>query len=104
MLLSGEGVYTPELLTSPSVSPGKDLGIGGRGFPADTEIVLGWSDGTGRITTVTTNGKGEFLLNFSTIRSQRPGLTTLVAQAHGWHHCLGAGRSRTNSPPHPPPA
>ncbi len=81
VLLSGDGVYVPTLLASPELTPGQDLGVGGSGFPANTDIVIGWSDGSGRSATVTTNDEGGFLLNLATKRSQSPGAATLVAQA-----------------------
>jgi len=81
VLLSGEGVYTPTLMSSETLTPGADLGVGGSGFPANTGLVLSWSDGSGRTALLTTNDKGDFLTILPTSRSQRPGRSTLVAQA-----------------------
>ncbi len=80
VLLSGDGVYVPQLLSNPTVKPGQDLGVGGTGFPSGTVVVLGWSDGSGLGTTVTTDATGAFLTNLPTKRGQPAGIETLVAQ------------------------
>lgn len=81
VLLSGEGVYTPLLLSAAGVSPGEDLGVGGIGFPANTDVVLRWSDGSGRSLTAHSDDTGTFLVNLTTTRNQPAGAATLVAQA-----------------------
>jgi hypothetical protein len=80
MLVSGEGVYDAKLMTPPTAPPGRDLGIGGSGFPANTGIVIAWNDGSGDAVLLTTDGDGNFLTYFPVSLSQRPGPTTLVAQ------------------------
>lgn len=81
VLLAGEGFYTPTLLSSPTLNPGDNLGVGGTGFPANTGVVLSWSDGSGRTALTVTDATGGFLTNLSTARSQRAGTSILVAQA-----------------------
>ncbi|MCU1394732.1 MAG: hypothetical protein JWM34_3160 [Ilumatobacteraceae bacterium] len=80
VLVGGTGVYTPQLVVPPTATPGRDLAIGGTGFPVDTGIVIAWNDGTGRAVLLTTDGNGNFLTNFPVSLSRRPGAATLVAQ------------------------
>jgi Tol biopolymer transport system component len=79
VLVSGDGVYMPQLIAPPSATPGRDLAIGGTGFPANTGLVVGWSDGKDSIL-LSTDDKGNFLTFFPVSLSSRPGAATLVAQ------------------------
>ena len=83
MFVSGEGHYTPVLLSNDGITPGQNLGIGGTGFPAKVAVVLGWSDGRGRSMTVITDDNGSFLTNLTVVKAQRPGEATLIAQVVG---------------------
>ena len=83
MLLSGYGYYAPKLIGNTAVTPGQNLGIGGSGFPANTEVTLGWSDGRGRTTTILTDAHGDFLTNIFVARSERPGTRTMIGQMFG---------------------
>lgn len=83
MLVSGEGVYDAHLMTPTTATPGRDLGIGGSGFPANTGIVVAWSDGSGRAVLLTTDPGGNFLIYFPVATGRRPGTATLVAQVPG---------------------
>ena len=80
MLVSGDGVYAAQLLTPPSAAPGRDLGIGGTGFPANTGVIIAWNDGSGGAVLLTTDGDGNFLTYFPVALGQHPGPTVLVAQ------------------------
>jgi hypothetical protein len=80
MLVSGDGMYAAQLLTPPSATPGRDLGIGGTGFPANTGVVIAWNDGSGGAVLLTTDGDGNFLTYFPVALGQHPGPTVLVAQ------------------------
>lgn len=80
MLISGDGVYDAKLLTEPTATPGREIGIGGSGFPADTGLVIAWNDGTGRAVLLTTDSGGNFLTYFPVSMSARPGTAVLVAQ------------------------
>lgn len=79
VLLSGVGEYKASIIASPFVRPGQDLGIGGTGFPVNAAVQIGWSDGSGRSTLVTTNAQGEFLTNLLVPRGQLGGTKTLIA-------------------------
>jgi WD40-like Beta Propeller Repeat len=83
MLISGVGVYSPTLVAPPTATPGRDVVIGGSGYPANTPVVIAWSDGSGRPLQVETDVHGKFVATFSLGLSQRPGPTTLVAQVAG---------------------
>ncbi|MEO6122737.1 MAG: choice-of-anchor D domain-containing protein [Ilumatobacteraceae bacterium] len=81
VLLAGEGFYSATLVSNATLVAGDNLGVGGTGFPADTGVVLSWSDGSGRTALVVTGDDGSFLTNLSTSRNQQAGTATLVAQA-----------------------
>ncbi len=83
MLLSGYGFYAPKLIGNTAVTPGQNLGIGGNGFPPNTAVTLGWSDGRGRTTTIITDAHGDFLTNVFVPRSERAGTRTLIGQMFG---------------------
>ena len=80
MLISGTGVYTPSLVAPSSATPGRDIVVGGSGYPADTPIAIGWSDGSGTMLDAQTDALGNFIATFPVALSQRAGATTLVAQ------------------------
>jgi len=62
------------------VAPGRDIVLGGSGYPANTTVIIGWSDGSGRPLEAQTNALGNFIANFPVALGQRAGTTTLVAQ------------------------
>jgi hypothetical protein len=80
VLVSGTGDYNATLLGPPSAEAGSDIGIGGTGFPANTGLVVSWSDSRGRSILLNTDAHGSFLTYFSVARGQRAGTATLVAQ------------------------
>ena len=80
-LLSGEGYYSAALLADPRVSVGSRLGVGGVGFPATTAITIGFSDGSGRSMTVTSDRNGTFLTTVLITKGQRAGRQVVLAQA-----------------------
>jgi len=79
VLLAGSGRYDASVMTSPVVRPGQNLGIGGTGFPVNTDVQINWSDGTGRSTVVTTDARGNFLTSLLIPRGQRGGAKVLIA-------------------------
>ena len=81
MLISGTGMYTPAFIAPPTATPGRDLVIGGSGFPVNTGVTVGWSDGSGDPLTVATDQYGKFVAHFPVDLGQRPGSTTLIARA-----------------------
>ncbi len=81
MLVSGTGVYTPAFIAPATATPGRDLVVGGSGYPVKTDLTLGWSDGSGDPMTVTTDQFGKFVAHFPVDLGQRPGPTTLIARA-----------------------
>lgn len=83
MLISGTGVYTPALVAPTSVTPGRDIVLGGTGYPADSSVVIGWSDGSGRALEAQTNSLGNFIATLHVDLGQRPGTSTLVVQVPG---------------------
>jgi len=80
VLLAGVGVYQPELIAAGTAEPGFFLPLGGSGFPANSEVLLSWSDGQGWTELVTADDTGFFLANLLVSRNQRPGEATLVAR------------------------
>ena len=83
MLVSGDGIYRPTLMTPTSATPGRDLGLGGSGFPANTGIVIAWNDGSGHAVLLTTDKGGNFLTYFPVSTGAHAGTATLVAQVPG---------------------
>ncbi len=105
MLISGDGVYQPTLMSATTAIPGRDLGIGGSGFPANTGIVVAWNDGSGRAILLTTDAGGNFLTYFPVATGRRPGTATLVAQVPGGPSAtsvLEVERVRTRTTTAPP--
>jgi len=80
MLVSGTGVYTPALIAPTSATPGRDIVLGGSGYPANTTVVIGWSDGSGTALEAQTDALGNFIATFRVSLVQRPGPSTLVVQ------------------------
>ena len=80
-LLGGEGFYSAAVLAASSVKTGAHLPVGGIGFPAKTVVTLGFSDGTGRSISVTTDAGGAFLTSILVTKGQRAGQQVLLAQA-----------------------
>ena len=81
MLISGTGIYTPVFIAPATATPGRDLVVGGSGYPVTTDLTVGWSDGSGDLLTVTTDQYGKFVAHFPVDLGQRPGSTTLIARA-----------------------
>jgi hypothetical protein len=90
VIVSGDGHYEPTLIVPPSVKPGDLLGLGVSGFPADSPVVIGWSDGSGQTATVVTNAKGEAIVQLRVGQGDRAGVRNLIAQVPG-----GAGAAAT---------
>ena len=63
------------------VRPGAELGIGGRGFPANSPVSIGFDDGGDPFTVVETNGGGNFLAIVTVPARLRVGQRLLVAAA-----------------------
>ena len=80
MLISGTGVYTPALVAPETATPGRDIVLGGSGYPANATVIIGWSDGSGRPLEAQADALGNFIATFPVDLSQRAGSTTLVAQ------------------------
>ena len=81
MLISGTGIYTPVFIAPATATAGRDLVVGGSGYPVTTGLTVGWSDGSGDPLTVTTDQYGKFVAHFPVDLGQRPGSTTLIARA-----------------------
>ena len=81
IFLSGEGIYTPSVITTATrIAPGRKLGIDGHGFPANSGVLIGWSDGSGRPALAITDITGSFVANMLVLKNEHPGPRTLVAQ------------------------
>jgi hypothetical protein len=80
VFVAGNAFYTPGIVTNASVTPGDDLPIGLEGFPANSAVVLTWSDESDAPMTVLTDGGGRVLTNLRIRQSAQPGTRTLVAQ------------------------
>ncbi|CAB4857659.1 unannotated protein [freshwater metagenome] len=79
IFVSGQGYYSPSLITTSHARPGARLGISGTGFPADATVLLGWGDGAGRTTLATTDATGAFITELLIPKGDRTGTRTLVA-------------------------
>ena len=61
VILAGDGVFEPELVTlERTVQAGDEFVLGGSDYPANTELVVVFGDGAGDVVNVTTNGGGGF--------------------------------------------
>ncbi|MCU1396943.1 MAG: hypothetical protein JWN62_52 [Acidimicrobiales bacterium] len=104
VLVSGDGFYDPKLVVPTTATPGRDMAIGGTGYPVKTGLLIGWSDGSGRAVLLTTDAHGNFLTEFPVSLSRRPGDAVLIAQVPGGPMASGTVtverlRVRTVSPP-----
>ena len=80
--VGGYAGYEPTFeVTDESVSVGEQLGIGLNGFPADTEVSIGFDDGSAPWARVTTNDVGAALALLQTPTRVRAGPHRLVASA-----------------------
>ena len=80
VLLSGSGVFAPELVTAePQFVAGRVMWFGVRGFRPNSVVHLAWADGRGRRTQVVTNGDGAALLALRVGAVERAGERTIVA-------------------------
>jgi hypothetical protein len=81
MIVAGAGSYDAATLATAAdrVVIGTRLGVGGSGFPANSTVVLAWSDGLGGTFTVTTSKNGTFLASLLLAPNERPGRRTLIA-------------------------
>lgn len=62
VILAGDGVFEPELVTLESaVHAGEEFVLGGSGYPANTELVVVFGDEPGDKVVVTTNDDGGFI-------------------------------------------
>jgi Tol biopolymer transport system component len=79
-MVGGYARYEPRLGTStPDVVAGGDLGIGGNGFPAGSEVRVGFDDDTEPLAAVTVGADGRFLVVIDLPALVRAGERRLVA-------------------------
>lgn len=79
-VVAGVGRYDGRLgVASPEVQAGGLLGIGIEGFPADSDVVVSFADGTRPVAVVRTNDDGGLLAQLRIGRRERGGARTLVA-------------------------
>ena len=80
--VGGYATYEPTFeVTADSVAVGAQLGIGLEGFPADTEVSIGFDDGSAPWGEVTTSDVGAALALLQTPTRVRAGVHRLVASA-----------------------
>jgi hypothetical protein len=81
-IVAGEATYAPEVgVAAPSVGVGAVLGIGGTGFPANSGIVLRFTDGVRPFAIATTNESGVFLIEIAIPLTERAGHRVLIASS-----------------------
>ena len=81
ILVSGDGHYAPTLAASEtSFLVGSRLTLTGAGYAPSVAVTIGWADGSGRTTTVTTDAAGGFVSTLLIRATDRAGERTLVAQ------------------------
>ena len=83
-VLGGFARYEPTFeVAKLSARPGEEVGIGGSGFPAGSEVAIGFDDGGRAFTNVTANDVGSFLAIVTLPGRLRIGQRRLVATAEG---------------------
>lgn len=85
-VLGGFARYSPTFETTAQTTdeparPGRPLGLGGAGFPPQTDVAIGFDDGSEPFATVTTNEVGSFLAIVNLPSRLRIGERRLVATA-----------------------
>lgn len=87
-VLAGYARYEPSVSVAvsepgavPEGRPGSEIGIGGRGFPAGSEVAIGFGDGSPPFATITANDDGAFLAIVRLPGRLRVGDRQLVATA-----------------------
>ena len=81
-LVSGDGEFAPQVvLSDDSVLAGDSVGIGGSGYPADTELRVRFGDAGGVLATTTTNADGGFLVEVKVGRNERAGSRRLIVES-----------------------
>jgi hypothetical protein len=82
MVPDGLGRYEPSFfLDRTEVDAGRDVGVGGNGFPPSTPVAILFGDDPSSRVDVVTNAEGVFLASIPTRLSERGGDRTIVAQA-----------------------
>ncbi len=82
VIVSGSGRYEPVIETDGLlVSPGGRLGVGGSGFPADTDVTLEFAPGGRPFATLRTSAEGTLLAEVIVPVDERTGRRQLVATA-----------------------
>jgi hypothetical protein len=82
VIVSGTGRYEPVIETDGlQVTPGGRLGVGGSGFPADTDVTLEFAPGGRPFATVRTSAEGTLLAEVIVPVDERTGRRQLVASA-----------------------
>jgi Tol biopolymer transport system component len=81
LIVSGDARWDPKIAVSNTVviAPAK-FTVVGNGFPANTAVLLSWSDGVGRPVLATTDGAGGLLADITVRPNDRPGNRHIVAQ------------------------
>lgn len=85
-VLGGFARYRPSIETTAQTTdavarPGRPLGIGGSGFPAETEVAIGFDDGSAPFASIDSNADGSFLAVITLPARLRTGERRLVATA-----------------------
>lgn len=82
VILAGDGVFEPELVTlERTVQAGDEFVLGGSDYPANTELVVVFGDGAGDVVNVTTNGGGGFIAFIPVQSNASGGAREVVVQS-----------------------
>jgi hypothetical protein len=82
MVPDGLGRYEPSfVIDRVEVDAGRDVGVGGNGFPPSTPVAILFGDDPSSRVDVVTNAEGVFLASIPIRLSERGGDRTIVAQA-----------------------
>lgn len=84
-VIGGRGRYEPTFERDPSTQagPGATIGVGGKGFPVDVAVAIGFDDGATPFATVQSTPNGTFLSQLVLPTRIRSGPRRLVATAPG---------------------
>lgn len=78
VIVSGVATYRPDVVTLDEIQAGRHLDVLGWGYPSDTVLVVGWSDGIGRAVVVETDERGEFVARLAINEREPLGRRELV--------------------------
>lgn len=82
MVAAGDGRYDPVFqVGTAEIEAGSELGVGGNGFPPDTQVSIMFGDDAREPFVITTNADGAFIVGVPIDPSAQGGVRALVARA-----------------------